>query len=209
MRSIKASGISIKAALILCITLSSCSQQLFRGYEYKGSSGAPDVHNELAVQQPSEPTDSVATSEADQPATKFSQNVLAAKEGLNGETIDPADPALHQMVMEEANRLAGEGKEINHRNLTKNLGQRLVEEGKIPAISPEQERKMTRLAARMDKKQKKQGKEIDWKNNSGLELFFMIMSIGGLVLGIIGVGIGWFVFIVFAGLWLYFKLVRD
>jgi len=111
--------------------------------------------------------------------------------------------------MEEANRLAGEGKEINHRNLTKNLGQRLVEEGKIPAISPEQERKMTRLAARMDKKQKKQGKEIDWKNNSGLELFFMIMSIGGLVLGIIGVGIGWFVFIVFAGLWLYFKLVRD
>jgi hypothetical protein len=61
----------------------------------------------------------------------------------------------------------------------------------------------------MDKKLKKQGNEIDWRNNTPLELFFMIMAIAGLVLGIVGVSFGWFVFIVFAGIWLYFKLVVD
>jgi hypothetical protein len=94
-------------------------------------------------------------------------------------------------------------------NLASELASGLAASGQISPLTARQEKKLQKLASRMDRKMKKQGKEIDWKNNSDLELFFMIMAIAGLVLGILTVGFGWFVFIVFAGLWLYWKLVKD
>jgi hypothetical protein len=113
------------------------------------------------------------------------------------------------VAIKEARKMSGEEKEITHTSLAKEVTGSLVESGKIMPLNARQEKKLSKVLSKMDQKMKKQGKEIDWKNNSGLELFFMIMAIAGLVLGIIGQGFGWFVFIVFAGLWLYWKLVKD
>jgi len=96
-----------------------------------------------------------------------------------------------------------------NREMMKKVTKRMVETGQISSLTAREEKKLDRAAAKMDKKLKKQGNEIDWRNNTPLELFFMIMAIAGLVLGIVGVSFGWFVFIVFAGIWLYFKLVVD
>jgi hypothetical protein len=109
----------------------------------------------------------------------------------------------------DASRMAADGKSITHQSLAREVTATMVASGKIQPLNPQHQQKLDKLTARMDQKLQQQGREIDWKNNTGLELFFMIMAIAGLVLGIVGVAFGWFVFIVFAGLWLYWKLVKD
>ena len=79
----------------------------------------------------------------------------------------------------------------------------------LPSAGGVQEKAMKKLTARMERKLRKQGNEIDFRNNTPLELFLMIMSGAGLVLGIFGIGLGWFVFIVAGGIWLYYKLVVN
>ena len=81
--------------------------------------------------------------------------------------------------------------------------------GDMPSTKAVQEKTLRKLSARMEKKLRKQGNEIDFRNNTPLELFFMIMAGAGLVLGIFGIGLGWFVFIVAGGIWLYYKLVVN
>lgn len=127
------------------------------------------------------------------------------------QSVDQPAPVteLAQSAVEDAARMAAEGRPISHQSLAREMTSRMVSEGKILPLSDKQQQKLDRLTVKMDKKLQQQGREIDWKNNTGLELFFMIMAIGGLVLGIIGIAFGWFVFIVFAGLWLYWKLVKD
>ena len=87
--------------------------------------------------------------------------------------------------------------------------QRNTEVGDGPSTGAVQEKSVRKLSARMEKKLRKQGNEIDFRNNTPLELFLMIMSGAGLVLGIFGIGLGWFVFIVAGGIWLYYKLVVN
>jgi len=79
----------------------------------------------------------------------------------------------------------------------------------MPSAGGVQEKAVKKLTARMERKLRKQGNEIDFRNNTPLELFLMIMSGAGLVLGIFGIGLGWFVFIVAGGIWLYYKLVVN
>lgn len=81
--------------------------------------------------------------------------------------------------------------------------------GDVPSTGAVQEKAVRKLSARMERKLRKQGNEIDFRNNTPLELFLMIMSGAGLVLGIFGIGLGWFVFIVAGGIWLYYKLVVN
>ena len=50
--------------------------------------------------------------------------------------------------------------------------------------------------------------EVDWANNSRKDWFFLIMAGAGLLVGLFGVNIGWVVFLVFGGLFLYRKIVR-
>jgi hypothetical protein len=113
------------------------------------------------------------------------------------------------VTLDEARKLSKAEAGNPHTSLAKNVVSKLEASGQISSLTAKQEKKLLKATSRMDKKMKKQGQEIDWKNNSGLELFFMIMAIIGLVLGIVSVGFGWFIFIVFAGLWLYWKLVKD
>lgn len=90
-----------------------------------------------------------------------------------------------------------------------NVLQRNAVVGDVPSTGAGQEKTLRKLSARMEKKLRKQGNEIDFRNNTPLELFFMIMAGAGLVLGIFGIGLGWFVFIVAGGIWLYYKLVVN
>lgn len=89
------------------------------------------------------------------------------------------------------------------------MGKRLVTEQQGKALSARQEKRIEKVARKTERLLGRSGPDIDFRNNTPLELFFMIMSAAGLVLGIFGVGFGWFVFIVFGGIWLYYKLVVD
>ena len=196
--------------LALVIVASSCgSSRFYQGYTYHGSAAAPDVSGEARPVPASDNQPAVAADASVKPSTaeihvQEAQAMSALAPEQREEVHMVADVAI-----KEARKMSGEEQEITHATLAKEVTGNLVGSGKITPLNERQEKKLSKFVSKMDRKMKKQGKEIDWKNNSGLELFFMIMAIAGLVLGIIGQGFGWFVFIVFAGLWLYWKLVKD
>lgn len=203
------------AAAVFLATLSSCSSSRFyNGYTYKGSSQAPDLGGTIT------PTDEAGRTAADPSATDETITPQATPTETEAASVDinqlldaeQTPAAVKEMAaktLAQASQMAADGKRITHQELARELTHTLVQEGKMAPLTARQERKLNRMTAKMDRKMQQQGKEIDWKHNSGLELFFMIMAIGGLVLGIIAIPFGWFVFIVFAGLWLYWKLVKD
>ena len=203
-------------AAVFLATLNSCSSSRFyNGYTYKGSSQAPDLGGTVTSGSESEQPASMET--ATPIETIAAQTALPPQVSLAAE-FDPlllAEQApvpvreMAEKTFAQASQIAAEGRRITHKELARELTNSLVQEGKMAPLTARQERKLHRMTAKMDRKMQQQGKEIDWKHNSGLELFFMIMAIGGLVLGIIAIPFGWFVFIVFAGLWLYWKLVKD
>jgi len=198
---------------------SSCSSSRFyKGYEYKGSSHAPDMKGQTTPgTEIGHRTDGTET-DAGTPVGEMNAIAPVHLSGSNpdaGLEIGSAfnQPKTVQKMLEttldqmQATGLSGKG--LTPANLASQVASGLAASGQISPLTARQEKKLQKLVSRMDRKMKKQAKEIDWKNNSDLELFFMIMAIAGLVLGILTVGFGWFVFIVFAGLWLYWKLVKD
>lgn len=213
------SHIAGKALIACCFAIMSAScgsSRLYKGYGYTGSQHAPDMggqttsapaEQETTTVQPAIPVQAVqADGLPQQPDTKTAdiQSMISQAEDQPAPIRQAAAAALN-----DASRMAADGKPITHQSLAREVTSTMVASGKIQPLNPKHQEKLDKLTAKMDRKLQQQGREIDWKNNSGLELFFMIMAIAGLVLGIIGVAFGWFVFIVFAGLWLYWKLVKD
>jgi hypothetical protein len=204
---------------VMILIVSSCSSSRFyKGFEYRGSPSAPDMSgqivadpkttNEALLEEPGSVTPSNNENSylpADAPANP------ASAASLNDEFQDQPEnlKLVATVTLDEARKLSKAEAGNPHTSLAKNVVSKLEASGQISSLTAKQEKKLLKATSRMDKKMKKQGQEIDWKNNSGLELFFMIMAIIGLVLGIVSVGFGWFIFIVFAGLWLYWKLVKD
>ena len=213
------SHVAGKALIACCFALAcvSCgSARLYKGYGYQGSAGAPDMSGQVTnapiipAAQP-EPVNADIPMEPPVEGMHAVQDKAAEVQSLISQSVDQPVPVRETAgsALDDAARMAAEGKPINHQSLAREMTSRMVSEGKIQPLGAQQQQKLDRLTEKMDKKLQQQGREIDWKNNTGLELFFMIMAIAGLVLGIIGVAFGWFVFIVFAGLWLYWKLVKD
>jgi len=199
--------------------VSSCSSSRFyKGYEYKGSSHAPDMNGQTTpgteISNMTPGTDINATNPPGEIHAIAPENLSGFNQGAGMEmgTVSIQPDTVQKMLeatLDKMQATGGSGKELTPANLASQLASGLAASGQISPLTARQEKKLQKLAFRMDRKMKKQAKEIDWKNNSDLELFFMIMAIAGLVLGILTVGFGWFVFIVFAGLWLYWKLVKD
>jgi hypothetical protein len=189
--------------------ISCSSSRIYKNYTYTPKENAPDMGG------------SIQTSPEEKPILYSNKNVqhqasagpaLAQKstssELMTEENIEKI--ALVQKTFKEEMAFMQEsGETATNKELMKKVTSKLTHTGQINQLSKSEEKKLNRMAEKMDKKLKKQGDGIDWRNNTPLELFFMIMSIAGLVLGIVGIGFGWFVFIVFGGLWLYWKLVMD
>lgn len=174
----------------------SCSSsRMYKNYTYSPKENAPDMGGNLSVNTPSS---SAAEGAAEIPHINLN-------DAENKEKLD----LVQKTFKEEIALVQESGENTSNKELIKKVTVKLTESGQIQPLSKAQEKKLNKLAVKMDKKLKKQGNGIDWRNNTPLELFFMIMSIAGLVLGIVGLAFGWFVFIVFGGLWLYFKLVED
>jgi hypothetical protein len=213
------SHIAGKALIACCFAIvsASCgSARLYKGYGYTGSQHAPDMGGQAASAPAEQVTPSVSTA-AIIPVTQSEENPAqqdtktADIQSLISQADDQPAPIRDAAAaaLGDASRMAADGRAITHQSLAREVTSTMVASGKIQPLSPRHQEKLDKLTARMDQKLQQQGREIDWKNNTGLELFFMIMAIAGLVLGIVGVAFGWFVFIVFAGLWLYWKLVKD
>lgn len=191
---------------ILILMFTSCSSSRFyKDYQYAPREQAPDISGrEEATLEKAPEKEKVVITENTVSGDK--ENTVSHQQTAeNTQKMQQVVQAFkEEMVLQQ-----DAPEKITNREMMKKVTKRMVENGQISSLTAREEKKLDRAAAKMDKKLKKQGNEIDWRNNTPLELFFMIMAIAGLVLGIVGVSFGWFVFIVFAGIWLYFKLVVD
>jgi hypothetical protein len=76
-------------------------------------------------------------------------------------------------------------------------------------LTGKQLRKLDRYAAKMDKKQQRGAQDVNWGPSNNLEWFILLGAGAGLVVGIFGIGFGWFVFLGLALVYLYFKLLKN
>lgn len=188
----------------------SCSSsRMYKNYTYSPKENAPDMGGSILA-SPEEKSNTQSIESVNNPSTSSAEDAavlphMNLNDAENKEKID----LVQKTFKEEMAFKQGSDEKTSNKELIKNVTAKLTESGQIQPLSKAQEKKLNQLAAKMDKKLKKQGNGIDWRNNTPLELFFLIMSIVGLVLGIVWLPFGWFVFIVFGGLWLYFKLVVD
>lgn len=192
--------------MIMILMSTSCSSSRFyKDYQYTPREQAPDISGteEATLEKAPEKEKVVITENT---ASDDKENTVSHQQTAeNTQKMQQVVLAFkEEMVLQQ-----DAPEKTTNREMMKKVTKRMVENGQISSLTAREEKKLDRAAAKMDKKLKKQGNEIDWRNNTPLELFFMIMAIAGLVLGIVGVSFGWFVFIVFAGIWLYFKLVVD
>jgi hypothetical protein len=185
---------------MLSVALFSCqSSRLAGGFSYHGNEKAPDVGSSGQYQALSHPstrpvstTDPIEAVVASAPVEKQNEARIVA-----------------MAMQEELAVNAQNGVATTHRELVHSVTEKLVKSGQIEPISAKKMHQLDKMAAKMDQKAQKQGPSIDMKNMSGIEWFFLIMAAAGLVLGIIGVSLGWLVLVVFGGLFLYWKLVQD
>jgi hypothetical protein len=192
--------------VIMIMMFTSCSSSRFyKDYQYTPREQAPDISGteETPLEKASEKEKAVITET--QGSDDKENTVSHQQTAENSQKMQLVVQAFkEEMVLQQ------DAQEITtNREIMKKVTKRMVATGQISSLTTREEKKLDRAAVKMDKKLKKRGNEIDWRNNTPLELLFMIMAIAGLVLGIVGVSFGWFVFIVFAGIWLYFKLVVD
>ncbi len=188
----------------------SCSSsRMYKNYTYSPKENAPDMGGSILA-SPEEKSNTQGYESVNLPSTSATEGAAVLPSANLNDVENKEKMDLIQKTFKEEMAIMQESSEItSNKELIKNVTSKLTESGQIQPLSKAQEKKLNQLAVKMDKKLKKQGNGIDWRNNTPLELFFMIMSIAGLVLGIVGLAFGWFVFIVFGGLWLYFKLVED
>ena len=209
MKKISLSRLPFVVALFIMMSISSCSRSRFyKDYSYAPKEQAPDISGETQVTAQEGDVKNISPAIVNSPEPAHSSNVLSisgSEQGANNEKMEQVVLAFKEemAIQQEQNE------KLSNRQMVKKVSQRLTDEGKISPLSKSQEKKLDRMAIKMDKKLKKADKGIDFKNNTPLELFFMIMGIAGLVLAIIVGSWAWFIFIVFGGLWLYFKLVED
>lgn len=77
-------------------------------------------------------------------------------------------------------------------------------------LSGRQMKQLDRLAVKMEKKYaKKQGPNVSWGPSNNLEWAILGAAAVGLFVGIFGIGFGWFIFLVAALAYLYFKLLHN
>jgi membrane-associated HD superfamily phosphohydrolase len=201
----------ISRFLVVTLTIAalmvSCSSSKYAGYGYRPNSKAPDIAsgNETAVRTKNEIKLQEASSSEDKIVAEATEKMNKSLSSEEKDKFKKIDEAFHN----ELNEQRKSGEITSNRELMHTVTKKLTDEGTIEKLTPSQEKKLDKLTLKMDKKVLKQGKEIDATHNTNLELFFLIMAVAGLVLGILGVWLGWLLLVVFGGLWLYYKLVRD
>lgn len=194
----------LMSALMTTLLFSCQSSRMAGGFTYSGSKKAPDMGASGQTITSVEPKAAVAPSSAPTPSYDLDKAV-----GMVPAEKQEQARAVAQAIKEEMAVNAQNGKTVTHREALHSVTEKLVKSGQIAPISAQNMKKMDKMARKMDQKAQKQGPDLDMRNISGLEWFFLIMSGAGLVLGIIGVALGWVVFLVFGGLFLYWKLVQD
>jgi hypothetical protein len=199
--------------IVMSYGFASCSSSRNTdGFNYRSGSNAPDIGKGNEGIQPGKFQVLAITKKSLKDASiKEIDNINSFAEKISRELTPAARNKMQKMaeaIKKESRTHQENGTPITNRELIKQVTNNLVSSGTINPMTKSDMKKLDRLAKKLDRKIQKEGKDIDVKNNTNLELFFLIMGLAGLVLGILGVWVGWLLFVVFGGLYLYYKLVK-
>ena len=190
------------AGLIILIGMTgySCtSSHLQQGFIYQPRFSGPDISSEspVSIEKAEVPTAVLET-----PDASFPEIYLAETPNLS-QTSTLA--AIADREYQVANTT---GQSINNHEMARKMASEFAET-QNKQLTNKQLRKLDRYVAKMEKKQQRRAGDVKWSPSNNLELFFLIAAGVGLVVGILGVGFGWFIFIGCALVYLYFKLLRH
>ncbi len=188
-------------AIAISLTCFSCSSSRYQqGFSYQPAYAGPDVAAGQAVENQEEPGTAPSQGQAIElnlpPTPESAIKVAEPSEVLAGiitrEYLENQQQNKEVNTRETIHKMAAEYAATTHKELT---GKQL--------------RKLDRYAAKMEKKQRRGAEDINWGPSNNLEWFVLLGAGVGLVVGILGIGFGWFVFLGLALVYLYFKLLKN
>ena len=192
---------SLFAALIMIsVVLFSCSSSRYQqGFSYHPAYAGPDVATGQSELQSIEETDKPVTSALentgqDQWKPEVQQNIQAE--------------ALADIIGREYQENQVSDQPQNNKELLRKMANDYAA-SQNKQLTHKQLRKLDRYAARMDKKQYRGAGDVNWGPANNLEWFILLGAGVALVVGILGIGFGWFIFLGLALVYLYFKLLKN
>ena len=185
--------------VILILILSSCaSSRKQDGFSYKPAYSAPDMGSgEETIRE-----NSVASSSPEQLSSQPMQSLKMA--ALEDGQKSQLDEVLH-LSLEQIQSHPDIDFRTNVRSIAISYTGKNQEH-----LHEKQLKKLDKLSARLEKMKKKQeGPDVSWGPSNNLEWAILGAAAVGLFVGIFGAGFGWFVFLVAALAYLYFKLLHK
>ncbi len=195
--------------LLAVIITSSCSRKI-TGFSYQSKVKAPDVAEGNSIKGVNEQHIS-AENKIAEPIVQYNGIQLTEEPAIEIQKKEKLNQ-LNQIASEEftkleqQNRDAGITAPVSAKQLVKNMADQMIEKGVVKDISEKKMKNLEKMASKWEKK-KQLGKENFL--GSGNMLLFAIIALGGLVLGIFVTWVGWLIFVVFGGIWLYKKLEGE
>ncbi len=190
----------VTVAIIFSLSCFSCASSRYQqGFSYQPAFAGPDVAAGLAEEKnPSAPITDMNIIYENTPQI---QGITATG---NTEQADVLANIISREYLESSQReQMPESRETLRKLATEYAATQDIQ------LSGKQLRKLDRFAAKMDKKQQRGAGDVNWGPSNNLEWFILLGAAAGLVVGIFGIGFGWFVFLGLALVYLYFKLLKN
>jgi hypothetical protein len=194
MRNVKT---LLMAFIAITFTVSSCNTaRLNQGFSYKPAVEGPAIGSQSNVE--TEKTD--ASQENNNFNTKsfeISKNIPETQLNQQEVGFTNIDLAKHEVEIESQKPV-----EIK-KTFQDAVNQYALEHEKT--FTKKQQKKLNKIAAIIESKAS--FSSINWAPETNVELFFLLGAGIGLLVGLLSIGLGWFIFIVFSLLYLFFKLI--
>jgi len=186
--------------IVISLACFSCSSSRYQqGFSYQPSYAGPDV----AAGQSEEKITPLTTDEYHQPINK---NMPSATESIV-ETPAETEVLAEIISKEYQENQKGTNSLSNREIMHKMASQYAVTQNK--QLTSKQLRKLDHYADKMEKKQRRGAEDVNWGPANNLEWFILLGAGVALVVGILGIGFGWFIFLGLALVYLYLKLLKN
>jgi hypothetical protein len=193
------SALPVFILLISLVSISCSSSRYQQGFSYQPTYAGPDV----AAGQSDEKT----TPETLQASNPTQINSLSP---IPDAVIEPSAPqaVLAEIVTKEYQESQQGNNSLNNRELIhKMASDYAISQNK--QLTNKQLRKLDHYADKMEKKQRRGVEDVNWGPANNLEWFILLGAGVALVVGILGIGFGWFIFLGLALVYLYLKLLKN
>lgn len=185
------------AFITFAFAISSCSSvKLIQGFNYKPAVEGPAIGSQ-AILENQKSNNSAENFETKVKSIETSQNSTENQIYQNEEILATVVESNQEMTIETQ-------KPIEIRKTFQDVvNQYEVDNNKT--FTKTQKKKLNKIAEILE--HKASFSSIYWAPETNVELFFLMGAGLGLLVGLLSIGLGWFIFILFSLLYLYFKLI--